>query len=144
MSTLEVSTFINRPPQEVFDFMTNPANSSKWQNGTESARWVSEGPVGVGSISHTVGKLLGRKFESDAEVSQWNPPTVWGVKSSNGPLKFEGTNKFEPKDGGTLVIQTAQVEAGGFFKLAEGLAIKQLQKQVASDGQTLKKLLEAR
>lgn len=142
MSTIEVSTFIHRPPQEVFDFMTNPANSPKWQNGTESANWVSAGPVGVGSITHTVVKLLGRKFESDSEVSQWNPPAVWGVKSSSGPLKFEATNKFVPKDDGTLVIQTAQVEAGGFFKLAEGLAVKQIQKQVESDGQALKKLLE--
>ena len=46
--------------------------------------------------------------------------------------------------GGTLVIQTIQVELGGLFNMAEGLAIKQLQKQVGTEGQALKKLLEAR
>src|SRR5512136_359987 len=144
MSTIEVSTFINRQPQEVFDYMTNPANASKWQNGTESTKWTSEGPVGVGSTQHTVGKLMGRKIEMDSEVSQWNPPSVWAVKSKNGAVKFEGTNKFEAKDGGTLVIQSVQVETGGFFKLAEGLAVKQIKKQLEEDGQTLKKLLEAK
>ena len=50
MDTFTVTTFINRPLQEVFDFITNPANSAQWQSGTESAKWASEGPVGVGSI----------------------------------------------------------------------------------------------
>jgi carbon monoxide dehydrogenase subunit G len=143
MTTFEVSTFINRPPQEVFDFMTNPANISKWQGGAESAQWASEGPVRVGSILHTVGKLLGRKMEMDMEISQWAPPSEWGLKSSNGPMKFNNINKFEPKDGGTLIVQDFEGEVGGFFKIAENLVAKQLQKQVESDGQALKKLLES-
>jgi uncharacterized protein YndB with AHSA1/START domain len=143
MAAFEVSTFINRPPQVVFDFMTNPANASKWQGGTESGKLASEGPIGVGSIFHTVGRMMGRKVEMDAEITQWNPPSLWSLKVSNGPLKVEGTNKFEPKDGGTLLVQSFQGEVGGFFKLAEGLAVKQAQKQFETDGQSLKKLLEA-
>jgi hypothetical protein len=91
-----------------------------------------------------VGRLLGREFVIDAEITQWNPPSLWGLKASNGPLKFEGLNKFESKDGGTLVIQSFQGEIGGFFKVAEGLAIKQLQKQLETDGKTLKTLLETK
>ena len=144
MQTFEVTTFINRPLQEVFDFITNPANSAQWQSGTESSKWASEGQIGVGSIVHSVGRLLGRELNIDTEVTQWNPPTVWGQKASNGPLKFENTNKFEAKDGGTLLIQSFQGEIGGFFKMAEGLAIKQVQKQVETDGNALKKLLEAK
>ena len=143
MNTFEVSTFINRPVQEVFDFMTDPANSARWQTGTESSNWSSAGPVGVGSTLHSVGRILGRELVMDAEITQWNPPSLWGLKASNGPLKFEAINKFESKDGGTLVIQRFQGEIGGVFKMAEGLAVKQLQKQVETDGKTLKALLEA-
>jgi len=143
MNSFEVTTFINRPPQEVFDFMTNPANTAKWQNGTESAKWASDGPVGVGSIFHAVGRMMGREINMDIEVSQWNPPSLWAMKSNNGPLKFENTNKFEPKDGGTQLVQDFTGEVGGFFKLAEGMAIKQMQKQVETDAQALKKLLES-
>jgi ligand-binding SRPBCC domain-containing protein len=144
MQTFQVTTFIKRPLQEVFDFVTNPANSVQWQTGTESAKWSTTAPVSVGSIAHSVGRLLGREFVVDTEITQWTPPNVWGQKASSGPLKFENTNKFESKDGGTLLIQSFQGEIGGFFKMAEGLAIKQLQKQVETDGQALKKLLEAK
>jgi carbon monoxide dehydrogenase subunit G len=143
MATFTVTTFINRPPQEVFDFATNPANSAKWQSGTESAEWSSEGPVGVGSTVHSVGRLLGRELDTEAEITQWDPPNLWGLKVDSGPLKFEGINRFESKDGGTLLIQEFQGEVGGFFKIAEGLAIKQAQKQVETDGNALKLLLEA-
>ena len=47
MITLEKSIFINRPPQEVWDFMINPANMSQWQGATESVEWASEGPPGA-------------------------------------------------------------------------------------------------
>ena len=143
MNTFTVTTFINRPVQEVFDFTIDPANAAKWQSGTQSADWSSKGPVEVGSILHQVSRLMGREVEINAEIDQWNPPSLWGQKANNGPLKFENTNKYESKDGGTLLVQTFSGEVGGFFKIAEGLAIKQMQKQVESDGQTLKKLLEA-
>jgi carbon monoxide dehydrogenase subunit G len=143
MDTFEVTTFINRPPQEVFDFMTNPANASRWQAGTKSAQWTSEGPVGVGSMYHTVSKLVGLEMTMDVEITQWDPPNVWGMKSSSGPMKFEATMNFESKDAGTLVIQNFRGELGGLFNIAEGMAVKQMQKQVETDGQALKKVLEA-
>jgi uncharacterized protein YndB with AHSA1/START domain len=143
MSTFTVTTSINRPPQEVFDFFTNPANASRWQNGTKSAKWITDGQVGEGSVFQSVGKLLGRETTMDIEITQYDPPNILGMKGKSGPMKFEATNKFEPNDSGTLLAQTFVGEVGGFFNLAEGLAIKQLQKQVESDGQTLKKVLEA-
>jgi uncharacterized protein YndB with AHSA1/START domain len=144
MATFTVTTFIDRPPQDVFDFATDPANAAQWQSGTESSKWASEGPVGVGSTLHGVGRLLGRKLVIDAEITEWDPPHLWGLKFSTGPMKVENSNTFESKDGGTLLIQHFQGEVGGFFRMAEGLAIKQVQKKIESDGKTLKELLEAK
>ena len=144
MATFTVTTFINRPLQEVFDFMTNPANFAQWQSGTKSAKWASVGPVGVGSIFNSVGEMMGREMKMDLEITQWSPPTVWGIKGQSGPMKFEAISKFESKDGGTQVTQTFEGEVGGLFSITEGLAIKQLQKQVETDGNALKKVLEAK
>ena len=142
MINFENSQFINRPPQEVFDFYTNPANDAKWQSGTEHAEWSSEGPHGVGSTQRSVGKLLGRKIDITVEFTDWDSPQQLGFKTVGGPLSIEGTVKFESQENGTLLTQSGQGEFGGFFKIAEGLAAKQLQKQVDTDFDALKLVLE--
>ena len=143
MFTFEKSLFINRPQQEVFDFLSNPANDAQWQGSTESAEWTSEGPPGVGSTQRSVIKLLGRKIDSSLEVTTWNPPRQLGFKVVSGPIPFEGTIKLESQENGTQVTQTVHAEPGGFFKIAEGLAIKRVKKTIETDVQTLKRLLEA-
>ena len=65
MYTFEKSIFTNRPPQEVFDFVTNPADHAQWQSGTEAAEWTSDGPPGVGSTFEVVAKFMGRKIETE-------------------------------------------------------------------------------
>ena len=87
MDAFTVTTLIDRPQQEVFDLMSDPSNFPQWQRGTESAGWDSEGPVGVGSIFHVEGRLLGKKLVMDAEITQWDPPTSRGMNASSGPME---------------------------------------------------------
>ena len=143
MYKFESSIFINRPVQEVFDYVTNPANNAKWQSGTESAEWTSDGPPGVGSTFKVVTSLLGRKIEAVIEVTGWDPPNLSRIKSVGGPMPFESATRFTAQGDGTLLTETGQAEIGGFFKLAEGLVGKQLEKQGEANRAALKLLLEA-
>ena len=144
MKTFTVTKFINRPAQEVFDFLTNPANAVQFESGMVSSKYISEGPVGVGSKLQNIGRMMGREIVATAEITQWNPPNVYSFKATNGPANLKAEYKFEVKDGGTLLIQNIQVELGGFFGMAEGLAAKQMQKQYENNFDTLKKILEAK
>ena len=143
MFKFEKSILINRPQQEVFDFVTDLNNDSKWQSGIESVERTSDGPIGVGSTWRYKSKLLGREVETEIEMTGYDPPNQASVKSIGGPVPFENTYTFESKDGGTQMTFNGQAEMGGFFKMAEGLVGKQLEKQMDSDGAALKKLLEA-
>ena len=105
MYKFESSIFINRPPQEVFDYVTNPTNSARWQSGTQSAEWTSDGPHGVGSTFKVVTSLLGRKIEAVVEVTGREPPSLSRIKSVSGPIPFESTTKFEAQGDGTLLPQ---------------------------------------
>ncbi len=136
------SYHIKRPQQEVFDFMADPANDSKWRDSAVSAEWEGDGPIQVGSRLKTVDKLMGREIESTAEVTAYDPPNKYGQKTIAGPMPFEFTVTLKPEDGGTQVTMAGQAEVGGFFKLAEGLVGKQLEKQLDTDFNGLKKLLE--
>ena len=64
MYKFESSILINRSPQDVFDFYTNPANNAQWQSGTEASEWTSDSPPGVGSTVKVVTSFLGRKIEA--------------------------------------------------------------------------------
>jgi uncharacterized membrane protein len=143
MIKIEKSVLINRPQQEVFDFVTNLSNDPQWQSSIESVEQVSDGPIGVGSTWRYVSKYLGRKNETEIQMTSYEPPRHSTVKAVSGPIPFENTHTFQAQDGGTLLTFTGQAEIGGFFKMAEGLAGKQLEKQIESDAAALKKLLEA-
>ena len=143
MIKIEKSVLINRPQQEVFDFVTDLSNDSKWQASIETVRQISDGPTGVGSTFRYETKLLGRKSETEIQLTSYDPPNGASVKGINGPVPFENTYKFETQNGGTLLTFTGQAEIGGFFKIAEGLAGKQIEKQMDADAAALKNLLEA-
>jgi carbon monoxide dehydrogenase subunit G len=139
---IEKSILINRPQQEVFDYITDPAKSAEWQSGVSSGGWTSDDPPGVGSTFRSSARFLGRKIDSELEVTEWDPPNRVSFKIASGPVPAEFTNTLEAQGDGTLLSITSQAEFGGFFKLAEGLAGRQLEKQFENDMSTLKLMLE--
>lgn len=143
MFTFEKSFFISRPQQEVFDFVSDPANATQWQSSTEVAEWTSEGPPGVGSTYRSIVKFLGRKVESTDEITIWDPPKQYSFKTVSGPIPYEATIRFESQEDGTQLTIEGQAEVGGFFKIAEGLVGKQAEKLTDTNFSALKRLLEA-
>jgi len=143
MFKFEKSIYISRPQREVFDFVTNLANDPKWQSSIECAEQTSEGPIGVGSTWRYVTQFLGRKVETEIVVTSYDPPSQASVKAASGPVPFENTYKFESKENGTQLSVIGEAEIGGFFRLAEGLVGTQVEKQIETDANALKLLLEA-
>jgi len=143
MFEIKNSIFINRSPQDVFNAITDPSKISDWQNMTESAEWSSNGSHGVGSTMRVAARFLGRKIESNIEITAWEPPHRVDYKSVNGPYPAEVSNKLQPQGEGTLFTSQSQGEMGSFFKLAEGLVARQLEKQIDANNESLKLLMEA-
>lgn len=143
MFEFENAVFIQRSPQEVFDVITDPAKAAKWQSSAESGEWTSDGPYGVGSTWKSKIKFMGRDIESDLEITEWESPSLVSFKTLDGPVPMQAANTLEAQDNGTLLTIKVKVEFGGFFKMAEGLAGKQVVKQVENDNKTLKQLMES-
>src|SRR3990172_8887153 len=93
MITFEKTIFINRPQQEVFDFMRNLENDAQWRS-LESIKRTSDGPIGAGSTWRETSKFLGREIELDVEMISYDPPNHFSVKTISGPIPMEITNKF--------------------------------------------------
>jgi len=106
MARAEVSTTINRPIEEVFAVLSDLSNNPKWASGSvETPKKTSDGPIGVGTTWHTVGKFLGRRIESDAEYTEFEANRKIAATSKSGPFPLEFTMTLEPVDGGTQLLR---------------------------------------
>ena len=142
MLTFEKSISIARPPQEVFDYFADPANRSEWTSSAVSSEWTTEPPHGVGSRQRGVDKFLGRRIQSEAEITAWDPPNMHSGKVTK-PFSGEFTARFTEQEGGTELTMSIQAEVGGLFRIAEGLVSKQLERAMDADLNALKLILES-
>ena len=113
MSTFTLSVFIDRPQQDVFDFLSNPANISKWDADFESAEWISSGIPGIGSTYRASGKRLGSEKDGFFEIVQWDRPNRYSYKVKERMFLFEHAETIftlKPKDNGTDVTLESQFE----------------------------------
>jgi uncharacterized membrane protein len=144
MIKVEHSVFINRPADEVFDYIVDPAKESEWQEGVIEAGFSPGSEPGVGAEAFEKRKFMGREMISKFQVLKFEKDKYFVGKVIEGPVPFEVTYGFARETGGTEVTVIIQGEPGGFFKLAEGLVRKQLQSQIALDLERAKDILEGR
>jgi carbon monoxide dehydrogenase subunit G len=143
MIAFEKTTYIRRPRQEVFEFMSDPANDALYRSGAKFSEWSSEGPVGVGSTLRTVDRFLGRDVETTSEITMWDPPDKYAFQTVGGSFPAEYTLEFESIEEGTKLTSRGEIEFRGFLKVVELSLSKQIENQAQSDFDTLKRLLES-
>ncbi len=143
MTKFENSIVINRPVEEVFALLSNAENEPKWRSGALETKKTSQGPIGVGTMWRSVGQFLGRRIESELEVTEYELNRKYTGKSKSGPIPLELWTTFERVEGGTRVNLKAEAEIGGFFKLAEPLVVSMGKRQFEGDLANLKDLMEA-
>lgn len=141
MIKVEKSVFINKPVEDVFDYLTVEGNATKWQAGVTEV--IDEHPRNtVGSRYTEVRKFMGQELRTTLELTEFVPNTRWAARTLKGPVPYLVTITFEGRDGGTLVTTCVDGEPKGFFKLAESMVAGQLEKSLTEDQQKLKEILE--
>jgi uncharacterized membrane protein len=104
---VENTTFVQRPPEELFRTWRNFENLPHFMSHLESvkvigekqSRWVAKGPVG-------------RSITWDAEIINEHPNEMIAWRSLDGAdVSHAGTVRFEPVAGGTDVRITLEYES---------------------------------
>ena len=143
MAIADINTTIKRPVEDVFAMVSNIENNPKWSSGVLEAKTTSVGPIGMGTTGHVVGKILGKRIESDSEITGFKQNRIFAAQSKSGPFPFRLSMTFDAVEGGTRVSGTIEAEPGGFFKLAEPLFVSMARRQFQNDLDNLKDLMEA-
>ena len=142
MINIDLGVLIDRPVPDVFAFVSNPANMSKWNSAVVKLEQITPGAVGVGTKFKSMGELMGRQIEGEMQVMEYEPDTKCGFQVNAGPMQMNLNMSFKTVGTGTKVSLNAQGNPAGFFKLAEGVMAGRIKSLMEENLARLKSELE--
>lgn len=141
---IEESFTVGRPPEVVFDYLTDPATLADWQTTKTSVEQLTPGPPGKGTRFREVTKPPGGKaFEQITELTEFDRPSRVTAHIVEGPYPVDGTWTFAPADGGTEVHFVAEGELTGLLGRLGPIARALMARQFAGYHRRLRENLEA-
>jgi uncharacterized membrane protein len=141
MVRVEESVTIDRPVEEVFAYLADI--EKQWVSSLLESTKNSDEPTGEGTKYRQRAKILGRRFESTNEITAYQPPHVYEFQATSGPMHVRMRFTLISDGLETRVLQVAEGESGGFFRLADPIIARTLRKQLQADLETLKTMLES-
>src|SRR5690242_14648647 len=112
---------INQPPEKVFNYVVSVENHKAWQASILDAKLTPPGPPALGSIYHYTTDVMGRKFDTQMQISGFEPNKKWAVKTTGVPRPVETVYAFEPAGAGTKLTISMDLAAGAYPAAAEGM-----------------------
>ena len=133
---------IERPIDEVFDFVADECNEPKYNPQMTVAEMVTQGPIGVGSKFHCV--MTGAWAADVAvEFTEFVRPRRLGSTSHISNMNINGTLLFEPQGQSTKLKWLWNIEPRGFLKLLGPMVRRMGKRQELAIWTGLKKVMEA-
>ncbi len=143
-----VSTIdINRPPDEVFAYVTDPSRFAEWQAGVVDGSMEGDATPAVGAKCLTTRRIAGAERESTSEITKLEPPTSWAVHGIDGPIRAIVNVTVEPLDGSvkSRVAIEVDFEGHGIGMLLVPLVVRrQARSEMPANCRRLKQRIEAR
>ena len=142
MKRYEHSIEIERPVEEVFDFISRPENFPLWQESLLEIRREAEGPLRVGSEVTEVRSFMGRKMETTWTCTEHEPCERSSIEEDEGLVPFKGTFELEALGESTLFTWTVETPGPRGIKVPGAIVGRMVRRQLAVDSERLKELLE--
>ena len=117
MARVEGEIIINRPVEEVFDFVADERNEPRYNPRMVRAEKISEGPIGPGTQFHTELKTAGRTMPMVVEFTDFERPRRLASVTRSSMMETEGALTFEPVPAGTRMRWSWDVRPRGAMKL---------------------------
>lgn len=144
--TVNESIIIDRPMEEVFDFIADNENDPLWCPAVKEIRRVSENGTAKGAryeMHHTPG---GMGFDAEVEVVAHERPRLlkWVMTDSGHTIR--GTYELEAVNGKTRLTQTSEVTFEGWLRIPglimKGRIARDVEKELDKQFANLKQLLD--
>lgn len=143
MFEIEETVAIDRPIEEVWEFVMDVEDEPLWQTTLDVATRLGSGPLRVGSLVRETRRFLGRRVDTTWEMTECEPPLRSPIGSIDAPFAWSGTHALDEEGGGTRFTLTLRGDPGSFFRLAEPVFARTARREIAGNLANLKHVLEA-
>lgn len=143
MIRIKGAVVINRPVEEVFDFVADARNEPRYNPRIRRAEKVSDGPIGPGTRFRTETTSMGRTTEMIIEIIEYQRPRRLVSTTRLSAMDIHGTLTFDPVDSGTRMQWSWDVKPRGIYKLMAPLIGRMGQRQEERIWQAMQQFLEA-
>ncbi|MCA9839038.1 MAG: SRPBCC family protein [Trueperaceae bacterium] len=133
MLELEHSINIAAPVDEVYRFVTDPQNATKWRIGLIEAKQVSPGDMGVGSKIEEKVRVLGRELTSKLEITDYVPNKKRSFRIQLGPLPIVLHESYQSTPEGTQLQVTGTTELKGPQRMLAAPVLGQVKRQLEQE-----------
>jgi uncharacterized protein YndB with AHSA1/START domain len=136
---------IDRPPAEVFAYVTDPTRFPEWQDDVVQVRLTAPGPLRVGGRFTTTRRIGPGERDMVQEVAVLDAPHAWSARAVGGAVRPNAQVVFEPLDGGTRsrVTFALDFDGGAMGQVLLPLVRRMTARQAPVSLRHLKERLEA-
>ena len=143
MARIEGEIMINRPVEEVFDFVADERNEPRYNPRMLSSEMLSPGPVGLGSRFRAVMRSRPRRTTMTTQFTGYQRPRRLALTTHLSAMEIHGSLTFDPVPGGTRMRWSWELAPRGLLKLLRPLVVRVGAPQERSIWENLKGLLES-
>jgi carbon monoxide dehydrogenase subunit G len=137
------SVVINRPPDEVWAFLTDFFNSPRVRPGALALRRTSPGPLASGSVAQGRQMILGFETRFTMTVTEFDPPRRAVATLAARPARGAISITLEPIADGTKVDRTTDIELHPALRLLSPVFGRLIKRQERAAAGNWKRLIEA-
>jgi uncharacterized protein YndB with AHSA1/START domain len=144
MIEVRAERVIERPVEEVFEFMARLEELPSWLVGCRRAWAVSGDPRAPGGRVAHEDEFMGTRFETQFDVVEWVDNEKMVFEAISGPMRGRSVETFEADgDDATIVEIHVTGELSGPLKAASWIARRAAQAQLDESLDNVKDILEA-
>jgi carbon monoxide dehydrogenase subunit G len=135
----EMKCAVNRPVEEVFDFLADIRNEAAWNPRVVRIDKTSDGSIGAGTTFYGLYKGIGALR---TELVEYERPERLTFRSSGPRMRIAGKFAFSAVQGKSSVTLDADLKPQGLFRLLAPLMAPLIKRQNAAAAIRLEQALE--
>ena len=139
LTVLEAEADIDRSPEAVFDYCSDPVHEPEWNVKMTKAEQLTDGPIGVGARWRVAFASAPSVL---SECVRFERPRVWELVGRSKVMTSGWRGRVLPNGDGARLLLRMELQLHGPLRLATPLLRRRMQPELQRDIATIKARLE--